>query len=206
MWAWLQQNHGQVSALASVLTLVIWTLYFQLLLSSYRYRLRPKILINRGAGHTLKAHCLIANMSAEPVYIEAVVTDLGCRTDGDRVTRHRCSLSELDLEVSSGGDPRPQWFQGPLKSGEWIDIGTYERLIDRARKTTGVTDPVCEVTVTVVATYTAQDSPVAAFRTFELGNHGDCPILAPRTFTATQIRSRAARRAIERSMLGRKSP
>ena len=75
LWSWLRENHGAVSALASLATLVVWTLYFQMLLMNYRRTLRPKILINRGAGHRLQAHCLIANMSAEPIYIEAVLLD-----------------------------------------------------------------------------------------------------------------------------------
>ncbi|WP_367715025.1 hypothetical protein AB2N04_13975 [Nitratireductor sp. GISD-1A_MAKvit] len=116
MWNWLEEYHGSVSALASVLTLVIWTLYFQILLSSYRRTLRAKILINRGAGQHLDAHCLIANMSAEPIYIEAVLVDVGLGGGEEGAMQwQRCSLSDLDLDVQDRSDPRPQWFQGAAR-------------------------------------------------------------------------------------------
>lgn len=208
MWTWLQDNHGPVSALASIFTLVIWTLYFQLLLSNYRYHLRPKILINRGAGHTLHAHCVIANMSAEPIYIEAIVADIGFRGEDDSIARQRCSLSDLDLDIKTteNSDLRPQWFQGPLESGEFISVGTYKHLVNKAAASAGVTSPICELTVTVVATYTAQDALVAACRTFDIESDGNGAILAPRSLTAMQIRSRAERRALERWMEGKIPP
>lgn len=205
MWTWLQDNHGPVSALASIFTLAIWTLYFQILLSSYHHRLRPKILINRGAGHTLHAHCVIANMSAEPIYIEAILADIGFRGEQDSIVRRRCSLSDLDLDIKSteNSDLRPQWFQGPLDSGEFISVGTYHHLLDRAASSAGVTSPICEVTLTVVATYTAQDALVAACRTFDIERDDGGDVLMPRSLTATQIRSRAEQQALERWMKGR---
>ena len=175
MWIWLQDNHGAVSAIANMATLVVWTLYFQLLLGNYRDRIRPKILINQGAGHSLRSHCLIANMSAEPIYVEAVITDAGYRSGSDKAFRRsRCSLSDLDLEVSDQGDRRPQWLQGPLDSSELIDIGTYQQLIDRTMTQGETADTIDELTVTIVATYTARDRPVAARRSFDVrrSRHG----------------------------------
>ncbi|MAW87291.1 MAG: hypothetical protein CMJ42_12255 [Phyllobacteriaceae bacterium] len=204
MWTWLQDNHGAVSALANIATLAVWTLYFQLLLGNYRHRIRPKILINQGAGHSLHAHCLIANMSAEPVYFEAIITDIGYRS-GDETTyrRSRCSLSDLDVEVSDQGDRRPQWMQGPLDSSEFIDIGSYGQLIDRTTEQGDIVDTVHELTVTIVATYTARDTPVAARRTFDLRRTERGTQLEPQTYTAEQIRSRAELRSI-RAYLQRK--
>ncbi|MFP1631836.1 hypothetical protein ACLB6G_08875 [Zhengella sp. ZM62] len=211
MWNWLQDNHGAVSAIASIATLVVWTLYFQLLLSNFRHRIRPKILINQGAGDSLQAHCLIANMSAEPIYIEAVITDIGYRS-GDETTyrRSRCSLSDLDVEVSDQVDRRPQWMQGPLGSSEFIDIGSYGQLIDRTTDKGHIVKTVDELTVTIVATYTARDTPVAARRSFDLRHTQRGVHLEPRTYTAEQIRSRAALRSIgaymQRKPQGRQEP
>ena len=201
MWIWLQDNHGAVSAIANMATLVVWTLYFQLLLGNYRDRIRPKILINQGAGHSLRSHCLIANMSAEPIYVEAVITDAGYRSGSDKAFRRsRCSISDLDLEVSDQGDRRPQWLQGPLDSSELIDIGTYQQLIDRTMTQGETADTIDELTVTIVATYTARDRPVAARRSFDVRRSRHGTRLEPRTYTAEQIRSRAALRSIRAYM------
>ncbi|MFC5583789.1 hypothetical protein ACFPOD_01585 [Nitratireductor kimnyeongensis] len=213
IWAWLQNNHGAVGALASLATLVVWTLYFQMLLMSYRRTLRPKILINRGAGQRLQAHCLVANMSAEPIYIEAVLLDVGYLANGEKaVARSRYSLSELDLDILNGSDRSPQWFQGPLDSSEWVDIGTFQQLIgkvleqDRTAEGTWPVDRnpalerLRELTVIVVATYRAQDLLVAARRSFDVEEDMIGRRLIPRHFTAEQIRSRRDRRALERMM------
>lgn len=203
MWTWLQNNHGSVSAVASIATLAIWTLYFQILLMSYRRTLRPKILINQGAGHRLQAHCLVANMSAEPIYLEAVLIDLSYRRNGDEaLLQSRCSLSdlEIDSELNDTHDRRPQWFQGPLGSSEWLDIGTYQNLIDKALERRADPDDVLDLTITIVATYTAEDTLVAARRSFDIEEDCSGKRLSSRHFTAEQIRSSKDRRAIERAM------
>ncbi|MCT7377425.1 hypothetical protein [Chelativorans salis] len=43
-------------------------------------------------------------------------------------------MSDLDVPLSAKTDHRPQWYQGPLTSGEHIDIGSFGGLISRAAK------------------------------------------------------------------------
>lgn len=209
MWEWLKDNNGAVSALASILTLIVWTLYFQLLYNNYRRLRRPRILINRGAGETAEARCIVANMSAEAIYIEAVLLSFGGDNEDDAPAV--CSLGELDTTTSQDGDdPRRAWLQGPLQSGELIDIGSYQSLMDRAA---GGTDGAGEdeagraqaakLTVTVVASYLSEDGVVAAERVFDLDRGTRPTRLKPRTTTARQIRSASARRSIERVMIRR---
>ena len=104
------------------------------------------------------------------------------------------------LEVSDQGDRRPQWLQGPLDSSELIDIGTYQQLIDRTMTQGETADTIDELTVTIVATYTARDRPVAARRSFDVRRSRHGTRLEPRTYTAEQIRSRAALRSIRAYM------
>jgi hypothetical protein len=200
MWNFLQQNYGAVSAVASILTLAIWALYFQLLLNSYRHRIRAKININRGGGRTSAARCVISNMSAEAVYVEAIVLTLG---DGDR--RSVCHLSELDVSLSSDGDPRSQIFQGPLNSGEFIDIGTFDSLIDRARNSFAEQEALRNDTenlqVMVVGNYTGDDGLIAAERTYQLAVKEERRLLISATVSTRQVRSRHELRNIERFML-----
>lgn len=200
MWDFVKNNHGAISAIASALMLVIWALYFQLLLNSYRHRIRPKININRGGGRSSGSRCVITNMSAEAIYVEAIIVSLH---DGGK--KRICSLSDLDITLSADRDIRPQLFQGPLESGEFIDIGSFDGLIERAEDISEgeEADPgVAEsVEVMVVATYTADDGLVAAERRFDLPRQDGRRLLAPVTFSTRQIRSRWERRSIEKIML-----
>jgi hypothetical protein len=205
MWQWLLDNHGAVGAVASILTLFVWALYFQLLYNNYRRLRRPKILINRGAGQTAQARCIVANMSAEAIYVEAVLVSFDPDQSGGEPTV--CSLSDLDTSAPMENDPRRSWLQGPLQSGELIDIGSYQSLIDKAaagNETEAAQHgrpPVHALGVTVVATYLSEDRLVAAERVFDLEPCGPSVRLRPRTFTARQIRSHADRASIEKLMM-----
>lgn len=200
MWEFVKANHGAISAVATVVTLIVWALYFQLLLNSYRHRVRPKININRGGGPSTSSRCVISNMSAEAVYVEAIILTL---RDGDK--RRVCYLSDLDVSLSSDRDERTQLFQGPLAAGEFIDIGSFDGLIERASDTFERGDMIAadahRLEVMVVATYTAEGGLIAAERRYDLDRRGGQGILTPITFTTRQIRSRKERRNIERIIL-----
>jgi hypothetical protein len=203
MWNWLQDNAQILSALSAWATLGVWALYLQLLYSSYRLSRRAKILINRGAGDTIDAKCIIANMGAEPIYIEAIRISL---TRGD--CSHSCALSNHEVSMTSENDPRPQLMQGPLSSSEMLDIGRFSALIGYCiNGASGFTGPDseplidnAEVTILVVATMASESRPVAAQRTFKLGAQQDPLLLHPRTLRTEQIRSKRARREIEASL------
>ncbi|WP_163269877.1 hypothetical protein [Chelativorans alearense] len=200
MWEVINENHGGISAAAAVVTVVIWALYFQLLLNSYRHRIRPKININRGGGRSSSSRCVISNMSAEAVYVEAIILTL---RDGDKQLVFH--LSDLDVTLSADGDLRPQLFQGPLASGEFIDIGSFNSLIERAENTfeTGQTlaGSAESLEVMVVCTYTADDGLIAAERRFDLPCKDGERLLNPTMLSTRQIRSRRERRDIEKFML-----
>ncbi|MEO1987140.1 MAG: hypothetical protein ABGX47_10900 [Martelella sp.] len=199
MWTWLDQHGAAVDSVLSAATLIVWVLYFQLLLNSYRHRSRPKILINRAGGDTLDTHCIITNMSAEAIYLETVL--LHVVGDNDDQT---FALSEVGAGNSSGSSAQ-KWYQGPLASGELSDIGSYTSIIERFRKgelrKIGNADfgPIRSLTVIAVASYTARDRLIAAERTFDFIEEET--ILRPRRYAATQIRSGRKRRQIEEFMV-----
>lgn len=200
MWVWLQTNADVISALAAVATLGIWALYLQLIYGSLRRSRRSKILINRGAGQSVDARCIVSNMGAEPIYLEAVRLTLGWR--GQEAT---CSLSDLDVTLSQDTDPRPQWMQGPVASSEMIDLGTFRSLADRAfdaslRQLEGATDHdarKAELTVLIVASVTSEERVVAARRSFRVAYDGQRLKVHPRSLRTSQIRSGQERAQVE---------
>lgn len=110
-----------LTVLINLFMLLVWALCFQLLLNAHRRQRRAKILINRSGGHDLGARCLVSNMGAEAIYIEAVIVE--CDTDRSG----QVSLTSLDtIAREPDGDPRRSWFQGPLQPGELISLGNFK--------------------------------------------------------------------------------
>ncbi|PRX09937.1 hypothetical protein [Martelella mediterranea] len=200
MWHWLNANAGALSAIASLLTIAIWAVYLQLIVSGFREGRRAKILINRGAGPSLDGHCLVANMSAKPIYIDAVLLDFTLRDD-ERHEDFRYSLSNLNFGEEKAPDSRKRWFQGPLDSGEHLDLGSFKTLIGKmSPKGFDDFENIEDIKLTVVATYTSEDQPVAAERGFDIIHKDGDLLLSPRSYSATQIRSSSARKRIENEM------
>ncbi|MCC8931538.1 hypothetical protein [Rhizobium sp. 'Codium 1'] len=197
MWTWLEENHGVLSALSSLAMLGVWVLYLQLFYSSYRHQIRPKILITRGGGHTAAARCILTNMSPEIIFVQAVLLRLSF-PDGEETY----SLSELDRTGFAPSDRRSELVQGPLRSGDFLDLGSFDELLsallgkdDAGHKLAAASS----LTILVVGSYTWHDRLAAAERTFNLDrNKADEIVLLPARMTSRQIRTRAERRAIAR--------
>src|SRR3546814_9936598 len=109
MWEWLAGNAEALNVLANVGMLIVWISYLQLFLAGYRRERRSKILVNRGAGTDMTAHCLLTNMSAESIYVQSIVARL--EAAGGTV---ECQLTDLEtIAAGAGGRDSP----GPLKQG-----------------------------------------------------------------------------------------
>ncbi|MCE7032922.1 hypothetical protein LY625_09910 [Lysobacter sp. GX 14042] len=202
--SWLIEHRQLITLLVNVGMLVVWITYLQVFLAGFRRQRKPTILINVGQNRGLDAHCLVTNMSAEPIYIHALVAIL--EGPGGVVT---CPVTELDGEDWSGPSDLRLWTrQGPLASAQIRDMGTMKAIIDHARKTIsneeGDPQAIAELRtleIQVIAVYGSEDLPVAARRRFDLvrGDDGE-PALRPQTYAARQIRSRRERRQIARTL------
>ncbi|MDN2566686.1 hypothetical protein N1F89_10670 [Aquibium sp. A9E412] len=162
MWQFISDNSAPLNTIANALMLVVWALYFQLLLNAHRRQRRAKVLINRSAGHDLSSNCVVSNMSAEPVYLESVVVTT--ERDGER---SECSLTDLDtLTRQPGEDPRRFWFQGPLMTGEYITLGSFETLLSSCCPKDCAPTELSAFEIMVVATYGPDHAPVGTRRRF----------------------------------------
>ncbi|WP_174801075.1 hypothetical protein [Martelella limonii] len=201
MWSWINDNSGAISALASIATLFIWAIYLQMLFNSYREGRRAKILINRGASPTLDGHCLVGNMSAKAIFIDAVLLDFTVKTENGRQD-FSYSLSNLTFDEQSAPDPRTKLFQGPLDAAEHLDLGTFRGLISKMSPPGfNSFETIESLCITIVATYSSEDRPVAAERVFDIIGARDELVVSPRSYAAHQLRSKRDRRRIERTML-----
>ena len=196
MWEWLKDNYLPLAASVQVLTLIVWTLYFEVFLTGYRHRRRPNILVNSGGGHTLDAICVVSNMSEEPLYIQAVLTTLKTDPDQAEYAEVVCSLSDLEVQAPADSDRRAVLLQGSLGSGEMLELGSFRgiaQMVVQNRRVTSIQASVQaldEITVTVLASYTADRRMVAAERSFNVEEFEGQQLLYAKSLPTRQISSR----------------
>lgn len=206
---WILENHQLIAALTSMGMLVVWITYLQLFLASYRRQRKATILIRLGQGRGLDAHCLVTNMSAEPIYLHTLVA----RLDGPGGTM-ACPITELDGEdLIADADPRLRTRQGPLGSGEIRDIGTVRAILEHVRRAQGDGSGAIPsgsgthtLQIRVIAIYGSEDLPVAAERSFDILDGEAGPRLRPRSYGAVQVRSRRERKALARDLAEETQP
>lgn len=203
---WMIANHAVVASLASLGTLVIWTVYLHIFLQSHRRQRKPKLLISMGEAHDLTARCLITNMSEEAVYVQTVVVDLRC---GEKcITAY---ITDAEDIVSAGNPTGWQRLtrQGPLKSGTMADMGTFEHILDYlVRSETGEVSfanselakdaQACDISI--LGIYGSEDLMIGATRRFELQGEGKNMTLKPVGVTTRQIASYWERRRLTRQV------
>lgn len=206
MLDWLGNQNDSLNLLINFAMLAVWAVYLHLLLVAYRRQRKPKILVNRGAGTGTQAHCLVSNMGAEPVYVHSVLTTL--RTERQEWTMAVTDIESLGEEEHGRDpshlprDPSPRTSQGPLTSGQYLDIGTFGDLAGhtwRQSETQSVRieelpDGFRSLEVLVIASCGADDLPIGACRTFAFTKNADSEDLVPTRAETRQIDSRRGRR------------
>ncbi|WP_041523046.1 hypothetical protein [Gilvimarinus agarilyticus] len=172
MLDWIAKNQGPLSVLINAGMLGIWVLYAQLLLRDYRRKLRPKILINQSLGTALQSHCLICNMSEQSFYVSLVLADL---TIDDQA--YRCSVT--DLEIHEAEQTKNITIQGPIKGGDYRNIGAFNNIVQGALKANDLDEQMLQqaqkLTLYVIGIYGSENQAVGAKREFcfDTDHHGD---------------------------------
>lgn len=190
---WIAEHSALITALTSVGTLLVWVIYLQVFVSSYRRQLGATLLITRGPGEGLGARCFVTNMSAGPVYVLSVVVTLD--TQGTTVVRPATEMRDGETEATSR--PLERTRQGPLLPAAIRDIGSFQHLMAAAMGEAKV--PVADVqavTITVVGVHGAEDLPIGASRRFLLSTEGQRYRVHGATVDTEQIRKRRDRRKL----------
>jgi hypothetical protein len=201
MWNWIASNHQVIGALANIAMLFVWIAYLQVFVSSYRRQKRSNILINRGAGSGIEARCLISNMSSEAIYIESIIataeTAEGCWSLP--VTELLEGRSDLDLKTR----------QGPLQAGHFIDIGSFQKLMEpvlqmaqgpRSAVTSDRLENLVSFEIKIIAVHGSEDLPTGAIRRFDLVQRQHRLLLRGHEVGTHQIRSRRERERLRQDV------
>ena len=203
MLGWITQYSDVLQVVLNAVMVVIWMIYLQIFLVSYRRQRRADILINLGSGAGRRARFFVSNLSLEPVYLLDVLVELttqdGAR-EADITDRAETSGAQLN-------SPTEATNQGPLKSGEFIDIGNLDDLLKRASPQ--LKDVDLDLTtafaITVVVHTASTPDIVGARRCFRISRDGREVTLLPTQVAATQIRSLWGRRHLRRKLRRRLS-
>ncbi|MCG5261314.1 hypothetical protein [Cupriavidus gilardii] len=194
---WISDHSQLITALTGVGTLLVWVIYLQVFVSSYRRQLRATLLITRGPGEGLAARCFVTNMSAGPVYVQSVIVEV----EAPQRTLVMPATEIHDAERDAHALQRTR--QGPLQPAQIRDIGSFDRLIAPALREIGdraeglqASEALEAVTITVVGVYGSEDLPIGARRRFALAVSGDKVQLHGATIETEQIRRRSERQSL----------
>lgn len=202
MLNWIETQSATLNVFINLAMLAVWFVYLHLILMAYLRQRRPRILINRGAGVGLNAHCLVSNMSQEPIYLQSILAVL-------KTEERSWMMAVTDVEGLESSESRPSGTaatnQGPLCQGDYMDIGTLGHLVRRTRQTTDLPnrdDYPAEVfksfELIVVASHSSDALSIGAKRTFRFDPAPDGDCIYPATVETQQISSPWERRRVHK--------
>lgn len=181
---------------------LVWVIYLQIIVLGLRRQRRTEILIHLGGSQGPDARTFVSNLGFEPIYVLEIILTLWS-TDGARETSIADRTEVASEDLSS---PSATTIQGPLKSGEFVDIGSFENLLQRARwSTSDELDPenMSRVELKVAAITAASSTIVAAYRQFDVTVLDGVIRLRPKKLYASQIRSWWGRHLLKRQLQSR---
>ena len=198
MSGWASESYAIANLVVSILMLAVWGVYLELFWRSYRRRLRPKLVISRGAGSGIGAYCLISNLSSEPVFIEGIIIRL--LAAGERTSIAITDLAKFKMTGPKQQEPSPG--EGPMKPGDYMVIGRFSALVDAASAAADreLRSPwVAEIWV--IADYSCDGRVIYSRRRFTVRTERDERVLAPERLETEIVRSRSEQEEITQLLL-----
>jgi hypothetical protein len=201
MWEWITANAKVLTLVTTAFTLVVWTVYGQLMAANDKRKRKPRLFVKQGSGHGLDSVCLVSNMSAEAIYIRCVLVSLRV---GEQTYRDTIADADKPTNLDAEADPDQNPCQGPLKASETMNLGTFRSLVAQIGEAEGLDVdhdarlPIADlnsVTVTVVTAFGPEESTVGARRHFVVENHDQEPPMlhAEGAFTESLVGRRKVR-------------
>ncbi len=203
MTDWIANNTATLTLAVQAVSAVVWMIYLQVFVTSFRRQRRSNIFVNRVAGNRDRAHLLIGNMGAEPIYVSAIFADLHGKD-----AQHSALVTERDGSDAAGetdaAEPEAARLlsgtrQGPLRTAEYRDAGSFRTLIERtlaSGEPSLTAEDVTSITVTVAAESTHDGYLVAGQQSFWVRHTPDGRVYIPMSTRTRQVRGRRARRKI----------
>ena len=197
MWEWLKDNVTLLQVLVNFTSALVWIAYLQMFAASFRRQTRSSLLVTLAGAHDTTGRCIISNMGSEPAYIVDVLAEFG--TDS-----HQTAVSvvdRLELYERSSTEITGVSAVGPLSSGSYVDIGSFQDLFVRAHQrldTIHATEEVQSIKLIAIAATSQARYLVAAYRGFNLYRSDETDVVGvvPVEVESKQIRSRRERKKL----------
>lgn len=220
MLDWISQHSDVLSVFTNFGTLLIWLVYAQLLYLGFRRQRRPRLIINRGKKKDINALCIISNMSAEAIFIEYIIAEL--KTSKGTIIM---DITDFEQEYSdeeesfdeegnrqrrtlTQGNVSDNTRQGPLDSGDFMHIGSFDGLIKRLAREGSIemdghrpkdSDLQFEcLTIRLIGVYGSEDMPVGSERSFDFIDNEHYCSLVPATWDTKRLASFRQRRKLRK--------
>ena len=208
---WLVENAALVANLASLAMLVVWTFYAILFYREFQRQRTPFFVIHQAQGHGFDSTCLVVNLSKEPVHILCVMLIL--HTAHGTFSQRLRNFRRLSRESEARGDVQTAIKQGPLTSGAFLGLGSFEAMLDAASEVLrrsgrwGAPDDeldldelihdLQQVEIRVIALHGAHERPVGASRRFHVHvEEQDRVAIEPAVLLTRQMSSRSESRTV----------
>lgn len=187
---WLAQYAATIQAASSILMVLIWLVYLNFFLLGFHRQRRPELLISAGAGRGLDARIFVTNLGIEPVYVLDVVMHRWSEDGGIRA-----DVTELLQDQDDGcWEVSTATRQGPLKSGDSKDFGSFRDLFRDADLTSRDDEPRGSICLTVIAAAASTARIFGAYRTFDMIPASPVLRIVPLHVETCQVRSWSGRR------------
>ena len=195
---WIARHREVLGLALQAITAVVWMVYLQLLVTSWRRQRKCNILITRVAGNRDHSHMMVGNMGAEPIFVTSVIADLSIDGQWHRtVVSDPSGLSDDKAEYGSSS-------KGPLDRAKSRDIGSFKTLMRRGLDWAGIDasiDDISAIVVTVMAESSQDSFLVAGRQSFRVIHDGEGRrIYLPQQARTEHIRSRFSRRRLHRDL------
>ncbi|MBO9469120.1 hypothetical protein J7355_03310 [Endozoicomonas sp. G2_2] len=132
MWQFVIEHAAALTVIVTGLTLIVWTVYGQLMSANQKRQQKPRLFIKQGDGTGLDSMCLFSNMGKEFVYLRGVFVNLHTQ-DGDQF----CELVEKEWDTDGAGCTAEEIGQGPVESSQQVALGPFYRLVREAARKAG---------------------------------------------------------------------
>jgi len=186
-----------ISPVANVCMVLIWLVYLQIFLFQYKRANRPLMVIHHAQGSDPDAACMLVNMSQEPVHVLSVMAKV---TTQDK--SYVLPVTEYQRLTVDDQNVQGRLRQGPLQSGEYLLLGTFEEIILGERsKESGQAGDLRQATrleLRIAAVHGPSRYHIGARRHFRIETGNGKPCIIPEGLYTEQLASRRSRKLVQR--------
>jgi hypothetical protein len=133
MWQLISDNAAALTVIATAATLIVWTVYGQILSANQSRQQKTRLFITQGNGSGLDSTCLLSNMGKEFVFLRGVFVDLH-ESDGG----HHTAPVEKEWQAQPRSYSAEDIGQGPVGSSQQLVLGPFRWLVAEAARKAGL--------------------------------------------------------------------